>query len=56
MIDLRTGEVYFDEMRMPLVEYLALARETSSVAELRLALGVWKRCSDAGTDQEVCPT
>jgi hypothetical protein len=47
MIDLRTGEVYFEEMRIPLVEYLALVRETSSIEELRLGLSVWKRLSEA---------
>jgi hypothetical protein len=60
MIDLSSGEVYFEEMRIPLAEYLALVWETRCVEELRLALAVWKRLSEteAGgrTDREVCPT
>lgn len=42
VIDITLREVYFDEMWLPLDDYLTLVEETTTLDELRFRLWEWK--------------
>jgi hypothetical protein len=46
MIDFTADEVYFDEMWMPLDDYLGLVKDTKTLVELRVGLAGWKRLQE----------